>query len=95
MDELGLPELSNEQTEVLCQTAENAARKLVLSKVSSKLVDRLDISVEAEGAKPVSVTVEVDLQLTPEAKGVDAQALVDEATKAAHQAAENYLRKLK
>jgi len=95
LDELGLPELSNEQTEVLCQTAENAARKLVLSKVSSKLVDRLDISVEAEGAKPVSVTVEVDLQLTPEAKGVDAQALVDEATKAAHQAAENYLRKLK
>ena len=95
MDELGIPELSNEQTEVLCQTAENAARKLVLSKVSSKLVDRLDISVEAEGAKPVCVTVEVDLQLTSEAKGVDAQALVDEATKAAHKAAENYLRKLK
>jgi hypothetical protein len=95
LDELGIPELSNEQTEVLCANAENAARKLVLSKVSSKLIDHLDISVEAEGAKPVKVTVEVDLQLTPEAKGVDAQALVDEATKAAHNAVEKYLRKLK
>jgi hypothetical protein len=57
MVELGFPELTTEQIELLCQTAENAARKHILSKVSSKDVERLDISVEAEGTKPVSVTV--------------------------------------
>jgi hypothetical protein len=93
--ELGIPELSTEQIETLCSTAENAARKHVISKVSSKMVDRLDISVEAKGSKPVKVTVEINLTLTPEAKGVNAQALVNEATKEAHKATEKYLRKLK
>ncbi len=95
MVELGIPELSTEQIETLCATAENAARKHVLSKVSSRMVERLDISVEAEGVKPVNVSVEINVILTPEAKGVDAQALVNEATEEAHKAVENYLRKLK
>ena len=95
MVELGIPELTTEQIETLCSTAENAARKYVLSKVSSKMVDKLDISVEAEGTKPLKVSVEVNLQLTPEAKDVDAQALVKESTNAAHRAVENFLRKSK
>ncbi|HUK84627.1 MAG TPA: DUF3194 domain-containing protein [Candidatus Acidoferrum sp.] len=95
MVELGIPELTTEQIETLCSTAENAARKYVLSKVSSKMVDRLDISVEAAGSKPCSVTVEVNLTLNSEAKGIDAQALVKEATSEAHKSIENYLRKLK
>ncbi|HMK94454.1 MAG TPA: DUF3194 domain-containing protein [Candidatus Limnocylindrales bacterium] len=95
MVELGIPELSTEQIEILCSTAEDAARRHVLSKVSSKMVDRLDISVEAEGAKPVNVTVEMDLILKPEAKDVDAKALVAEAINEAHKASEKYLRKLK
>ncbi len=95
MVELGIPELSTEQIETLCATAENAARKYVLSKVSSKMVDRLDIIVEAEGTKPVNVTVEIDLDLTPAAKGVDAEKLVKEAVNEAHEASENYLRKIK
>ena len=40
-------------------------------------------------------TVEIDLDLTPEAKDVDAQTLVKEATDEAHKASENYLRKIK
>ena len=59
------------------------------------MVDRLDISVEAEGDKPVDVTVEINLELSAEAEGVDADALVNEATIAAHKAVESYLRKLK
>jgi hypothetical protein len=93
--ELGIPELSTEQIETLCSTAENAARKHVLSKVSSKLVDRLDIIVEAEGTKPVNVTVEIDLTLASAAKDVDADMLVKEAINEAHKASENYLRKIK
>ena len=95
MGELGFPELTTEQIELLCQTAEDAARKHVLSKVSSKEIDRLDISVEAEGTKPVSVTVEINLVLSPQTKNVDAQALVKEAASQGQKAAENFLRKIK
>jgi hypothetical protein len=93
--ELGLPDLTTEQIETVCQTAENAARKAVLSKVSSKMVEKLDIIVEAEGQKPLNVSVEIDLILTQEAKGVDAKAVVDYAIDEANKESESYLRTLK
>jgi hypothetical protein len=93
--ELGLPELTAEQTEALCTTAENAARKHILSKITSKMVDQLDISVEAEGTKPVNLTVEINLVLNSASKNVDADTLVKEAVAQAHLASENFLRKLK
>jgi hypothetical protein len=93
--ELGFPELTTDQIELLCQTAEQAARKLILSKVPQKEIDRLDISVEADGAKPVNVTVEIDLALSPQTKDVDAKAVVEAAVDQAHKATENFLRKLK
>jgi hypothetical protein len=95
MGELGFPELSTEQIELLCQTTEDAARKHILSKVSSKDVERLDIAVEVEGTKPVNVTVEINLLLAKETKGFDVEVLVKEAVEAAHRATENFLRKLK
>lgn len=94
MVELGLPELTTEQVESLCETAESAARKYVLNKIGSKMVDRLDISVEAEGQKPVNLTVEINLLLIGEAKDVDADALVKEAVAEAHLASEKFLRTL-
>ena len=69
-------------------------RKYVFSKISQKLVEKLDIVVEAEGSKPVSFSVEVDLALLPEVKGVNQKALADEAVKEAFIAIEKYLRKL-
>jgi hypothetical protein len=95
VEELGLPDLTTEQIETLCSTAENAARKHVLSKVPSKMVETLNISVEADGTKPVTVTVEIDLALSPKMKDFDADALTKEAVKEALKASENYLRKLK
>jgi hypothetical protein len=95
MVDLGIPELTTEQTELLCQTAEEAAKKHILSKVSAKDLDRLDIAVEVEGTKPVEVTVEIDLLLLPKAKGVDAEALVKSAVEEAHRATESFLRKIK
>jgi hypothetical protein len=95
MVELGIPELSTEQIELLCQTAEEAAKRYVLGKVSAKDLDRLDIAVEVDGAKPVNVTVEINLQLTDKAKGVDAETLVKAAVEEAHKATETFLRKLK
>jgi hypothetical protein len=95
MAELGIPELSTEQIELLSSKTEEAAKKYVLSKVSTKDLDRLDIAVEVDGAKPVNVTVEINLLLSEKTKGVDAQALVKAAVEEAHKEAENFLRKLK
>jgi hypothetical protein len=94
VEELGIPDLTTEQIETLCATAENAARKHILSKVSSKMVEKLNISVEADGTKPVNITVEIDLELSPKMKDFDANKLVNEAVEEAHKTSENYLRKL-
>ena len=69
--------------------------KHVLSKVSSKMVDRLNISVEAEGSKPVNVTVEIELALTPEAKGIDAKTWLKKPLVEAHKASEKLFEKFK
>jgi hypothetical protein len=95
VDEIEIPELTTEQIETLCTTAEDAARKHILAKVSSRMVERLDISVEAEGAKPLNLTVEVELALSPQANDIDADALAGEAVEEALAASEKYLRKLK
>lgn len=94
MEELGLPELTAEQIEALCLTAENAARKHVLARVSSKMVERLNVSVEADGVKPLNLTVEIDLALSPQMKDLNVDKLVEEAVKEALKVSENYLRKL-
>ena len=95
MNDLGIPELTTEQVEALCSNAENAARKYILSKVSSKIVEKLDISVEAEGPKPLNLTVDVDLALSQQGKDIDLKKLVDEAVKEALKTSEDYLRNLK
>ena len=95
MEELGIPDLTTEQIETLCSTAEDAARKHILSKVSLKMVDNLNISVEAEGTKPVNLTVEIDLSLSPKMIAFDVEALVNKAIQKALEASEIYLRTLK
>jgi len=92
--ELGIPELTSEQIEEACATAENAARKHIFSQISQKQADTLNISVEAEGTKPVNFTVEVNLELTPQTQGVSQKKLAEEAVQQAFKAIENYLRKL-
>jgi hypothetical protein len=95
MVELGIPELTTQQIELLCSTAEDTARKYVLTRVAGKSVERLDVSVEVEGTKPVNVTVEVSLVLSPQAKDVNAETVAKEAVEKAQSAAEKFLRNLK
>lgn len=93
--EIGIPELKSEQVEELCSIVEKTARQYVLSKVSPKRIEALNISVETEGTKPVRLTVDIDVSLSPLMKKFDVQKLVDEAIKEAFTSAENYLRELK
>ena len=94
MEELGTPDLTTEQIEALCVNAENAARKHVLSKVPSKTVEKLGISVEAEGTRPLKITVELDLVLSRRMNDIDVNTLLNEAVKEAFKASEKYLRKI-
>ncbi len=94
MEDLGIPELTNEQIEELCIIAETAARKYVYSRVSKKNVEKLDVSAEAKGSKPVALTVEVDVDLSPSMKNFHAKSLVEAAVEEALKSAEEYLRKL-
>jgi hypothetical protein len=94
VDELGLPELTTQQIEDLCTIAENAARKHILAKVPQKGIERLDLSVEAEGTKQLDLNIEIDLVLTQENKGLDSEKIVEEAIREGFKAGENFLRKL-
>jgi hypothetical protein len=95
VEESGIPELTTEQIENLCTVAEKAAKKHVLSKVPLKMVDRLNISVEADGAKQLNLTVEVDVVLSSEMKDYSLSRLAGEAAKEALRVSENYLRSIK
>lgn len=94
MEALGIVELTSEQVEELCLIAEKAARDHVLSRVSSKKIETLDISAEAEGTKPLELNVDVAVTLSPSMRDFNAQKLVDEAVREAFSSAEKHLREL-
>jgi hypothetical protein len=94
VEELGIPELTTKQIELLCKAAENAAKKYVLSKVSLKLIEKLNIIVEAVGEKPITIKVEVDLELSSTEKYLNTEKIAKVAVQAALNSSESYLRKL-
>ena len=95
MAETGIPELTLEQVEELCERAEQAARDYVLSQVSTGRIATLDVLVDAEGTKPVTVNVDVNVFLSPIMKDFDVDSLTKEAKNQAFIAIEDYLRDLK
>ena len=95
MEEIGLPELTPEQLETLCRIAEETARKQILSRVPAKRAETLNITAETTAEKPLTLSIEVELTLSPLMRDFDAQALADEAVKQAFTKAEKYLRELK
>jgi acid phosphatase class B len=94
LEEIGIPELTSEQVEELCQIAEEAAREYILSKVPLRRVSVLNITVETEGTKPIIVNIDVEVTLSPLMKNYNVEKLTREATKMAFASIEKYLRKL-
>jgi hypothetical protein len=95
LPETGIARLTLEQVKELCERAEQVARKYVMSKIPKSKITNLDVVVDAEGTKSVTVNVEVNVVLSPLMKNFDVDALVDEATKHAFDAIEGYLGELK
>jgi len=94
LEDVGIPELTPEQKQELCAVAEKAARSHVLSKVPSSRVSVLNVTVDAEGTKPVTVNVEVEVTLSPLLKDYDVEKLANEATQKAFASVEAFLREL-
>jgi len=90
-----LPSLSSENIEEICEIAEKAARKYIISKVPLRKISDMDITVEVNGEKPLNVSVNVDLELSPLMRNYNVQKLVNEAVRKAFEAVEAYLRELK
>jgi hypothetical protein len=81
-----------DEVELIIAAAEEAARKRVLSKIPLKRLSDLDVTVEAEGDKPLTVEIEVAIEF--ESGEEVPQSLVDEATSVAFLAAEAKVREL-
>lgn len=76
MDEI--PELSYEQMERLCEVAEDTARKHVLSMVPLQKISDIVITIDIKGLKPITVDVDLEVDLSPLMKDYDVQKLVTE-----------------
>ena len=95
LEEISISELTVEQLKRLCDLGEKAARDYVLSKVSQRRISTLDITVDTEGTKPITVNVEVEVNLSPLMKDFDADTLAKEAVAKAFAAIHEYLRELR
>jgi hypothetical protein len=91
LEEIGIPELTPAQLEKLCEIGEKTAREYVLAKVSSRKISELNITVDTEGAKPVTVNIDVEIGLSPLMKDYDTEKLAEEATQKAFESIKEYL----
>ena len=92
LEEIGIPELTAEQVEELCKIGEKAVRDYISSKIPARRISALDITLDVEGAKPITVNVDIEIVLSPLIKNYDAKKLAEEAKQKAFNAIEEYLR---
>jgi hypothetical protein len=77
---------ATEEVEQMCAAAEEAARRCLLSSVSLKDITDLDVTVEAVGDKPLTLSIDVAIEVANSTRNLDS--VVDEATNHAFSAAE-------
>lgn len=94
MLEIGIPKLTDDQMQRLSEIAEKAARDHIVSKIPQRRISTLDITVETVGSKPVTISIDIDLTLSPLIKTHDSKRLVSQATEKAFEAVEQFLREL-
>lgn len=83
---------TDQEIEQMCLAAQEAARNHLLSKISLKRISDIDVTVEAIGDKPLTLSVDVAVELESGEENMDP--LVDEATDIAFDAAERKARDL-
>jgi len=94
LGELRVSSLSYDQIGEICEMAEEAARRTILSRVPSRGISDLSISVASDGTETLAVEVEVEISLSPLFRNVDAKKLTEESVEAAFGAIEKHLREI-
>jgi len=85
-------DLTDGEVEQICVAAEEAAKKRILSTVPLKRISDFDVTVEANGSKPLVLHVDIAVDVT--IGDEDLEQLVTHATNAAFKAAEGKAREL-
>jgi hypothetical protein len=94
LEEIGIPELTEDQMQALSEMAEEAARNHILSNVPRKRISLLNIIIEAVGSKPVTIAIDVDLLLSQPMKDIRTEEVAQQAAEKALEAVERCLRDL-
>ncbi|MCD6469821.1 DUF3194 domain-containing protein [Candidatus Bathyarchaeota archaeon] len=96
MSKRSLPPLSDEELENICNIAEEAARKYVMSRVPKEMISDLTISVDVEEkSKALNVDVDVEVKLSPLYRKVNVKEIAEGSVDAAFRAVEKYLSKFR
>jgi hypothetical protein len=95
VEEQIIEKLSNHQIEEICLISEKSVREHILSKISSRKIENLIISVETKGTKPMTLTIEVDITLSTSMQNYEVKKLSEEAIKEAFKSAEKHMRELR
>lgn len=87
--------LSYEELEKICEMAELAARKYIMSKVPKEFISDVSISVDLESLDSLNIDIEVELMLSPLCKNISSDEIAKESVKAAFDAVEKYLEEIR
>ena len=82
----------DDEIEAICAAAEEAARRYILSKISLKRLEDLNLAVEAVGDKPLSLNIEISVEA--ELEDPSLEMTIEKATDAAFAAADAKVREL-
>lgn len=84
---------SEREIEELCSTAEEAVEQILEKRIGLKRIDDLQVTMKAEGTKPLRITF--DIRLTPSRPLPQLDSVLNEATDAAFLAVERKATDLK
>ena len=95
MGEVGIPPLSYDQLERICEIAEEAARKHLMLKVPKNLISNFMITVETEEIGGVTISIDVEITLLSTLRNLDPEKLTKESVEAAFRSIERFLGEIK
>lgn len=94
LEDVSLPELTEDQMEMVAETAEKHARDYINTKLPKRVISTLEIVIEAEGPQTLLFSIDINLRLFSLAKTYDTQRIVDEASRETFEVIEQNLREL-
>lgn len=95
MSKRPISDLSYEEIEKICEVAEEAARKYIMSKVPSEYVSDLSISIDVESLETLNVDIDIEIELSPIYRKANVEEIAKGSVKAAFDAIERYLENIR